>query len=189
MLREELLEILRRYLELYPQRSREVRKLSRLLGSGNPILPLLDLDGHVTASAILFDRSRSQVMLVYHPKLQRWLQPGGHVKSGENVWDCAIREIGEETGLGDVAKLPSDNRPVPLDINTHTIPADSTTGEPSHLHHDFLYLFDASEYLPSGRQPDCETHWFPLVQLAKGSFGDRLQRAALTLIGGQPPDN
>ena len=39
--------------------------------------------GHLTASAIVVDPARERALLVYHHKLQRWLQPGGHFEAHE----------------------------------------------------------------------------------------------------------
>ena len=36
--------------------------------------------GHFTASAFVLDPDEQAVLLIYHGKLKRWLQPGGHVE-------------------------------------------------------------------------------------------------------------
>ena len=37
-------------------------------------------------------------------KYPGWSFPGGHVERGESIYDCAVREVKEETGL-DIGKL------------------------------------------------------------------------------------
>src|SRR5262245_6057071 len=34
--------------------------------------------GHLTASAVVLTRDGTRVLLLFHEKLRRWLQPGGH---------------------------------------------------------------------------------------------------------------
>lgn len=40
-----------------------------------------------------------RVLLLLHPKLGRWLPPGGHVEPNELPDDAAVREVEEETGV------------------------------------------------------------------------------------------
>ena len=42
---------------------------------------------------------RDQVLLLLHPKLKRWLPPGGHVEPNELPDEAAVREVREETGV------------------------------------------------------------------------------------------
>jgi ADP-ribose pyrophosphatase YjhB (NUDIX family) len=53
----------------------------------------------VTASAIVFSADLQRICLVRHRRLRVWLCPGGHVISGEDLEECVIREVREETGL------------------------------------------------------------------------------------------
>jgi ADP-ribose pyrophosphatase YjhB (NUDIX family) len=40
-----------------------------------------------------------RVLLHHHPKLGRWLPPGGHIEPGELPDEAALREVHEETGV------------------------------------------------------------------------------------------
>lgn len=41
----------------------------------------------------------NKILLVYHKKFNKYLQPGGHVEDGEEFYAAAIREVFEETGI------------------------------------------------------------------------------------------
>ena len=87
--------------------------------------------GHITASGLVIHKNK--VLLIFHPYIKRWFQPGGHIDEGELPVDAAIREVYEETGF-----VCSSDSEVPeiLDIDIHEIPANPKKGEGPHLHID-----------------------------------------------------
>lgn len=94
--------------------------------------------GHITASAVVFTRDRTRVLLVFHRRLQRWLQPGGHVEPGDDdLVATARREVLEETGVSLEPKV----RPLLVGVDVHQIPA--RADEPPHWHHDLVFRFVA----------------------------------------------
>src|SRR5690625_798417 len=98
--------------------------------------------GHVTVSAVLVDQCLEHTLLLWHRKLGRWLQPGGHCEPNLDgtLVAAALRELEEETGVRppEVVQLSSD----PFDIDVHRIPAQGEVAP--HLHYDLRYLFRAS---------------------------------------------
>lgn len=59
-----------------------------------------------TASTYLIEDEK--VLLLFHPKLSKWLPPGGHVEPNETPNETAKREVFEETGL--IAEfIPQEN--------------------------------------------------------------------------------
>jgi 8-oxo-dGTP pyrophosphatase MutT (NUDIX family) len=99
--------------------------------------------GHITVSAVLVDNRLEHLLLLWHKKLERWLQPGGHCEPGvdDTLVDAALRELEEETGVqpAQVEQLLSG----PFDVDVHEIPARGT--EAAHLHYDLRYLFRESQ--------------------------------------------
>lgn len=93
-----------------------------------------DADGHLTGSALILDATSRFVLLIHHPKLKKWIQPGGHIDPGESPHQTAARESLEETGLADLI-LQSE---APLDIDVHEIPAGKTE---AHRHYDLRFEF------------------------------------------------
>lgn len=90
--------------------------------------------GHLTASGFVLDPTGRNVVLVDHPKIGKWLQPGGHIEPDDlDLESAARREIEEETGLTDLVSLGL------FDLDIHTFP--SHGDQPTHLHFDVRFAF------------------------------------------------
>ena len=63
---------------------------------GNPF-SRLNVVGHITASGLVIKDDLA--LLIYHPYIKQWMQPGGHIDNGEEPIEAAIREVYEETGV------------------------------------------------------------------------------------------
>jgi len=90
------------------------------------------VEGHLTGSALVVDAAAERVLLLFHRKLQRWLQPGGHVDGDANLAAAALREATEETGIDGLRIVVP-----PLDLDIHEV---RPPGEAPHLHLDVRYL-------------------------------------------------
>src|SRR5207302_3764816 len=89
---------------------------------------------------------RTKVLLLEHKQLKMRLQPGGHLSGDdESPFAGATRVVQRVTGQMSMHHLSYHGNPmVPLDIDTHPIPADQKQREEKHWHHDFRYLFIAN---------------------------------------------
>jgi 8-oxo-dGTP pyrophosphatase MutT (NUDIX family) len=184
--RRRLISILRR---LQPEDESEVQGLQRtqvLLARGGRPFDRSSLPGHITASAFVFTSPPNHLLLIRHPTLNRWLQPGGHIEAVDaSVLQAAIREVHEETGLAD---LLSPLGEVPLDVEVQDIPA--TKSMPAHQHHDIrmLLTFEGGSEIRV-RNEVLAASWFATGALrSHGIEGDILKAVdkALRVLGRLP---
>jgi 8-oxo-dGTP pyrophosphatase MutT (NUDIX family) len=136
--------------------------------------------GHVTASGLVLSPEGRQVLLVYHNRLQMWLQPGGHVEpSDRDVLTTAVREVWEETGI----RVVSDSEPHLVSVDVHEIPA--SNNEPVHAHHDLMFYFTAEGEAIDASAEAREAVWCPFAGLSDygvdGALLSGVERALPTI--------
>ncbi|MBU3616951.1 NUDIX hydrolase [Polynucleobacter sp. JS-Polo-80-F4] len=145
-------------------------KCDVILASSNPFSRSIT-HGHITASGLVIKNGR--VLLIFHPHIKRWFQPGGHIEEGDSPIEAAIREVHEETGY--VCELDSENQD-PIDIDIHEIPENPKKGESAHLHIDLLYQLRVLREEQS--LEDIECRWFAFADVES----IRIQRALAKLV-------
>ena len=126
--------------------------LRRQIAGADDIHSRRTFPGHVTTSAFILDREGQRILLIHHRSLGRWLQPGGHYEAPEDLAGSALREAVEETGMQGLAIDPwHGTTGLPIDIDSHRIPARPDRDEPEHWHHDIRYVVRSEGTMSSGR--------------------------------------
>ena len=158
-----------------------LRRIQELIATAaSPFSRQNYIPGHLTASAVVADPTRQFTALIFHGKLKRWLQPGGHFEPGEHDPSlAAAREVSEETGLetrwpGAAALL--------LDVDVHEIPARKS--EPAHFHFDLRMLLIAEKGVLRVGEGTTDARWFDARECAALNLDPGIYRA-LKKIGFQ----
>lgn len=139
--RQEVLTLLDAHARLFRVPEERHALLRRQIAAGDDIHSRQACPGHVTTSAIVLDEEGRRTLLIHHRALGRWLQPGGHYEPPETLEASALREAAEETGASGLRLDPWHRRTgLPIDIDSHLIPARPERGEPEHWHHDIRYV-------------------------------------------------
>lgn len=153
------------YLDYFPSEREQLIPLLDHIESADrqTLFDRKNTPGHITASGIVL-RGES-LLMVRHPVLEKWLQPGGHVEAGETPIVAAKREVLEETGLtSSVHPWHHANR-FPIDIDVHEIPKNGKKLEPTHLHFDFRYLLNTGPQ--AGMDGEHPASWFQISDLCE----------------------
>jgi 8-oxo-dGTP pyrophosphatase MutT (NUDIX family) len=115
--------------------------------------------------------NNGKALLIFHPYIKQWFQPGGHIDEGEEPIQAAIREVFEETGV--VCESLSEFLD-PIDIDLHEIPENPKKGEGAHLHIDLLFLLQVIEERESSEE--IEKAWVPFDQITSPRIKRALQK-------------
>lgn len=129
------------------------------------------------ASGFIVTPDRRATLLIWHRKLKKWLQPGGHLDANELPHEGALREVAEEVGLqprivqhDELLGLAPDNPneaqvPAPYTVFRERIPA--TPREAEHIHIDLLYVMEHA-HVPLkdiAEREVAEAAWFTLQEV------------------------
>jgi 8-oxo-dGTP pyrophosphatase MutT (NUDIX family) len=131
--------------------------------------------GHFTASGFVVSPDGSSLLLIHHRRLDRWLQPGGHIDPGDaSPITAAAREVREETGVS-VEPILSDL----IDLDIHPIPPRSP--EPAHEHFDLRFAFRALDETLVGDDEVLDAIWVPWDDLDAYAVDGSVTRATAAL--------
>ena len=190
MKRADLLDALSRFAPASPEEAASLDRLRRFVEAPDDPFARENPQGHVTGSAIVARPDASAFLLVHHRKLGRWLQPGGHTEREDaSVYEAALREVREETGL---AELAAPLGPSIFDVDVHPIPAHGK--DPAHSHFDVRFLFTTERDVDraAAEDPRRPMRWCTLEEaLAEGVDGslERSLRKARKVLAVEPGRN
>jgi 8-oxo-dGTP pyrophosphatase MutT (NUDIX family) len=88
-----------------------------------------NLEGHIVASMLIMNPSRTKALLILHKKFNRWQQFGGHCDGEIDVYNVALREFHEESGI----EVDPENLGL-LYVDEQFI--SENNGRPEHTHYD-----------------------------------------------------
>ncbi len=171
-------QILTDYISFFPNEKSEINIIAEQLQNEHSIVLRQNTFGHVTASGLVVKDGK--VALIFHNKLQKYIQPGGHIENDDSLHDAALREVAEETGMSVILHpWHKDNEFIPLNIDVHKIPYNEKKQEPEHYHYDFTYVFATiNSDLHLQQEEVSDLKWVPVTS----DFGERLLNVAARKI-------
>jgi 8-oxo-dGTP pyrophosphatase MutT (NUDIX family) len=143
---------------------------------GQPLLTRAYAPAHVTASAIVLSPDAEQTCLVLHGKLRKWVQPGGHLETGDaSLLAAAAREVLEETGLVAVS------HDLPVLLSRHGAPCAPGVVD---WHLDVQHVLVSPPTPPVVSEESHDVSWWPVKALPENlawGVAETVERASTLL--------
>lgn len=98
---------------------------------------------HFTASAIIVNTNKTKVLFAYHLIYKSFAWLGGHSDGNPNLYQIALKEAKEESGLNNLK--PLNDKMISLEILPVMTHLKKGKIVPNHLHLNVTYVFVASE--------------------------------------------
>jgi 8-oxo-dGTP pyrophosphatase MutT (NUDIX family) len=163
------------------ERAHRERMLALVHAAGDPFARDHFNPGHFTASGFVLSPDGRALLLIHHRKLNRWLQPGGHVERADtDIVSAARRELLEEVGLAQL-QLVGDGI---FDLDVHTLPP--LGRDPAHEHFDVRFLFRAPSFRLQAGSDARAARWVPLPEINEVESDRSVMRAVDKLLQSSP---
>ena len=151
--------------------SLEKRKVLEVCKHNLDALDRRSRPGHLTASVLVVYPIDRNILLLYHKKLQKWLQPGGHADGDPDLARVALGEAVEETGIAGLRLLEP-----PIDVDIHKV---DPPNEDPHEHYDLRYLvLSPSRAEPVGNNESDRLRWVSIHDFSEVQADPSLYRLA-----------
>ena len=148
------------YFDRYPDELRRFAWVQSAMSTGEQLFDRQSYPHHWTASAWIMAPARQEVLVLFHRKLQKWIQPGGHADRNSNLAHVALREAREETGM---ASLRLSSAAI-FDFDVTPIPAFGDIPAHCHLDARFLIWADRDEAIHESNE-SAGVRWVPLTEV------------------------
>ncbi len=144
--RQSLLQLLKRYEQTVLSDEKEVvSEFMQYVLENQDCFERKPMDDakHIAASVLLITRDFKEALFLWHTKIGKWTQPGGHADGNPDLESVALKELEEETGIVGTQLVSS----VPLDIYRFDYPPEIFGYRKS------IYNLCFLAFLPDGQEP------------------------------------
>jgi len=151
-------------------------RMRSLLESRPQPLDRSERPGHLTGSAFVVDAAAERTLMLFHTKLQIWVQPGGHADGDANLPAVALKEAEEETGIAGLRI-----HPIAFDLDIHRV---DPPKEDAHDHYDvrFLVVAPANAVVAANHESQ-DQQWATEEELEALGVDSGLRRMAASGFG------
>lgn len=138
-------ELLEKYIPYNEQEEKDKEVMLKYLNDFPNVYTRENEYGHFTASSWIVNKDRTKVLMIYHNIYDSWGWTGGHADGETNLYNVAVREANEETGITNLKPLTDGMFSIEiLTVNGHVKRGKYVS---SHVHLNVTYLFEADDTL------------------------------------------
>ena len=125
--------------------------------------------GHFTSSAIVLNKERTKILMVYHKIYNSWAWVGGHSDGDSDFLYVAMKEAKEETGIKNVAPIFKNIYSLELiNVNGHE-KRGKYVGSHVHLNVTYLLEADENEEIHIKEDENSGVKWIPINKVLEAS--------------------
>ena len=139
----DLFHDIKNYRPVNEQEQRDKEQMLQYMMNNTNYLNRDNQIAHFTTSMWTINKECTKTLMVYHNIYHSWSWIGGHADGNEDLCAVAMRELQEETGVGNAALVSREI----FSLETLTVDGHVKKGiyVPSHLHFNVTYLAEAEE--------------------------------------------
>ena len=134
---------IKNYRPVNQQEERDKELMLQYMMSNKNYLERENQVAHFTTAIWTVNKEHTKTLMVYHNIYNSWSWIGGHADGNEDLCSVALRELEEETGVGNTVLVSREI----FSLETLTVNGHVKKGiyVPSHLHLNVTYLAEADE--------------------------------------------
>ena len=123
--------------------------------------------GHFTSSAIVLNKERTKMLMIYHKIYNSWAWTGGHSDGDNDLLYVAMKEAKEETGIKNVTPISENIYSLELiNVNGHEKKG-KYVGSHVHLNVTYLLEADENEEIHIKEDENSGVKWVPIDEILK----------------------
>ena len=130
---------------------------------------------HVTCSAFVVNKARTQMLMEHHNIYHSWSWTGGHADGETDFLSVALREVQEETGVSHLQPVTPDI----FSLDVLTVVGHMKKGKfiSPHLHLNVAYLIEANEEqaLTIAEEENSGVAWLPIDKIDEYSNEEHMK--------------
>jgi len=157
----EIFKSLDNYFQVNQQQDQLEKTINEIRIKGISLFDRVSHPYHFTASAWIVDKAKQNTLLIFHKKLQMWIQPGGHADGETDLSNVAYKEAVEETGIKSLRLVSNEI----FDFDITPIPAHKDTAAHSHLDARYVIEADINEQIMESDET-AGAKWFSIETIS-----------------------
>lgn len=158
----EIKELIESYNPCNEQEEQDKKMILKYMNLFDDVLTRENEIVHFTCSAVVLNKTRDKVLMVYHNIYKSWSWAGGHADGDSDFLRVAIKEVKEETGVEEINIL--DKNIMSLDVLSVLGHVKRGKYVTPHIHISVAYLLevDENEILKIKEDENSNVGWLPI---------------------------
>ena len=165
----DIVEQIKKYTPYNELEERDKQLILKCIDTYPDIFERDNVVAHMTASAWVTNKDRNKILMAYHNIYKSFSWLGGHCDGERDCLKVALKEVKEESGIGNVKPISEDI----ISLEVLTVDGHYKKGKyvSSHLHLNVTYLIEAddSEELKIKEDENSAVQWFGIDEAIEAS--------------------